>query len=322
MNIELLPIRIIQLRNEVDRFGFSSLLALRFGFKNAPRSFACYLHGWIWRRDLKIEDLGYYFTPRNTPIVVTKEHQKDVLTKHGFSRVIIGALPFAYVKKSSVVRKIGTLLVMPPHSLQYLGYEVISAKMLGYIDDISSEFSEICICLHADDFSDKVLTSMLDSKKITYILGAHSADANSLLRMRQIFDYFEYVTTTTFGSHIVYAAFCGCKVSLLTDYFLMTPLSAFTNEPQLKLIPGYLERSIDILNNKQNLNDQFPWLFLKHPKLAIQKVDWATKEIGVDNLLDKGQLMEFLGWTALSKMRAMSRIAFRRFSELFQKTPL
>jgi hypothetical protein len=70
----------------------------------------------------------------------------------------------------------------------------------------------------------------------------------------------------------------------------------------------------------QNLNEQFPWLFLRHPKEAVQKVDWATKEIGAENLLDKGQLMELLGWTARSKIKALSRIALRRFSELFQKT--
>lgn len=322
MNIVLSPIKLIKIRNELDRFGFSYILAERFQLGKPPISFASYIHGWIWQKDFKLVDVGHSFTPLNTPIIVATKLQKAVLEQYNFKNVIAGGLPFAYVGKSKVVKKFNSLLIMPPHSMKYLGYNGIDINLLNYVESIRYEFSEICFCLHIDDADDNEITNSLLSKGFIYIVGAHHGDKNSLKRMREIFDYFDYVTTTTMGSHILYAAFCGCKVSILQEYFLITPEHAFDQYSWRADFVEYKNSSLDGLNNKLKLNEQFPWLFLKHPKEAVQKVDWAIKEIGADNLLDKGQLMELLGWTARSKMRALMRTAMRHFSDLCRKSRL
>ena len=95
MQANLLPINLFEERNEVDRFDFSAAVAERFCLKKAPRSHACYMQRWIWWRDLRLKDLGYFFIPRNTPIVVARMDQKEVLVKSGFSNVGIGGLPLS-----------------------------------------------------------------------------------------------------------------------------------------------------------------------------------------------------------------------------------
>ena len=312
MNISLPPIEIVSLRNEVDRFGFSYVLSKKFGLNKTPRSFACFMHGWIWRRDLKVEDMGYFFTPKNTPIIVSTTYQKRILYQNGFTNVYAGGLPFAYINRSNSKRRYGSLLVMPPHSIGAFYSDSISDVLIQFIKSIESEFSEVCFCLHADDANDKNIISLLKNNNIKYITGAHHTDANSLDRMRAIFDYYDYVTTTIMGSHVLYAAFCGCKVSLLRNHYYYITKHGYYNESITKMIPGYISRIIEFANDQQRLSEEFPLLCVDHPKKAIQMTEWANKEIGIDNLMDKKNLMEVLGWTIKSKIKALIRIAISR----------
>jgi hypothetical protein len=309
----------IVIRNEVDRFGFSYVLAERFGFSRPPLSFACFLHGWMWRRDLKIEDLGYYFTPRCTPIIVTNAHQAAVVKASGFSVVVEGGLPFIYIPESGILRRPRSLLIMPPHSLSYYGCGLNSYdNLLTYVKSIEGDFSEVYFCIHADDAHDQVLLNKMRESNIRFIIGASANDANSLKRMRRIFDYFDFVTTTVIGSHILYAAFCGCKISILNKYFFTYPETAFDKYGYVNRIPGCKQRYIDVVNNKDKLIEQLPWLFVRDPGEALQMINWANEEIGVNNLLSRDQLLELLGWSGVAKVKAVNRILVRRFFSLFK----
>jgi hypothetical protein len=307
----------IEVRNEVDRFGFSYVLAQKFGLPSPPRSFACFSHGWMWRTDLKIEDLGYYFTPKKTPIVVATKNQQEFLIRSGFRNVYAGGLPFAYIEPTNIKRRIESLLVMPPHSMAYSGLANIGEDFLDYIFSIRNEFSEICFCLHADDVNNQEVIDSLQRRNFEYVVGADASDSNALLRMRQIFDYYDFVTTTVMGSHVLYAAYSGCRVSLLKDYHCLYPYNTF-DENNIKVIPGCVDRFLDMFNNYGKLESQFPWLLLSHPRSAIQRINWANKEIGEDNLLSKSELMEVLGWSAIAKIKALARIGFQRLIKLYK----
>jgi len=301
----------IQIRNEVDHYGFSYLLSKRFNLKHVPKSYACFSHGWIWRTDLKVEDFGYSFSPRKLPIVVATRYQQNFLLHKGFATVYAGGLPFAYVEKSSFKRRPGSLLIMPPHSAQLTGVG-LDSKLLDYIEDIASYFSEICVSLHVHDYENQELTNHLKKRNIRFILGADPIDANSLNRMRQIFDYFDYVSSTIMGSHILYAAFCGCKVSLLRTHLQLYSRSSFINQTMLQSIPGHVARMLDNFNNFPSLESRFPWLFVNHPLESIQMTEWAIEEIGFSNLLSKDIMMDVLGWTLRSRVRALVRaVSFR-----------
>ncbi len=318
MEIELPPIKLVPLRNEVDRFGFSFVLSNKFGMSITPRSFACYLHGWVWRKDLRLDDLRYYDTPRNTPIVVATKFQKKIMLQNDFTNVTAGGLPFAYISNSHINRRLNSLLIMPPHSMEISGYSGINSIFLDFIQSIVKDFSEVCFCLHYDDAKNREVIENLSCRGFKYIIGAHSSDGNSLIRMRQIFDYYDYVTTTTMGSHILYAAFCGCKVSLLKNHFTLVPKASINSDAWAIKHPEFIERGFDTMNNIEQLKLQFPWLFTNHPKEAIEKIEWAYDEIGADNLLDKERLMYLLGWTVKSKIKALIRITLWRISHIFK----
>ena len=310
----------IIIRNEVDRFGFSYVLSRRFGLTTAPKSFACFAHGWIWRTDLKVEDFGYYFSPRKLPIIVATKFHQEFLIDSGFGNVYAGGLPFAYVEQTNLDRKPGSLLVMPPHSMRFDGICGIDSKLLDYIETIKVCFSEICFCLHADDYGDQEITNLLRQRDIDFIVGADASDANSLYRMREIFDYYDYVTTTIMGSHILYAAFCGCKVSLLRNYHHLYPKHIFLNYSMIRSIAGLEERHLENFNNVVKLESQFPWLFVNHPLDAIQMTEWASEEIGLSNLMDKDSLMKVLGWTISARMTALLRILYNRTAGLLNRS--
>ena len=302
----------IVIRNEVDRFGFSYVLSQRFGLASTPRSFACYSHGWVWRTDIEIEDFGFYLTPRKTMIVVSTKLHQEFLLRSGFRNVFAGGLPFAYIDRIKSKRKFGSLLVMPPHSLAYNRISGFDEPFLNFINSIRNEFSEICFCLHADDVNDQEVTNSLKERNIDFIVGADASDANSLYRMREIFDYYDYVTTTVMGSHILYAAFCGCRVSLLRNHHYLYPKKYFSNYVAIKSVPGLEERYLDNFNNAVKLESQFPWLFANHPLDAIQMTEWASEEIGLSNLMDRDSLMKVLGWTISAKVSALIRVVSGR----------
>jgi len=320
MNVPYLDfpeVKQIEIRNEVDRFGFSYFLARQFGLSRPPRSFACFLHGWIWRRDLRLDDLGYYFTPLSTPIIVTNSWQAQFMRKSGFATVVEGGLPFAYIPKSKMEKRKKSLLIMPPHSTKYYGISsIFYYELINYIKSIEADFSEVCFCLHNDDANDIDINSVLRQNGIPFIVGACASDANSLYRMRCIFDYYDYVTTIVMGSHILYASFCGCKVSILDKYYFYYPEVAADQDNALNNIIDFKNRTLDLFNNKQKLIDQFPWLFVQHPVEAVPMQKWAEVEIGAENLLDRDRLIELLGWSRTACIRAIMRIAVRKIVDL------
>ena len=316
-HLDLPVVKRIRIRNELDRFGFSYVLANIFDISKPPRSFCCYMHGWFWVKDFRLEDSHYYSTPKTTTIIVATEYQKKIFIKYGFTNVVAGGLPFAYVRKSNAIRKARSLLIVPPHSLRYYNLTAINNDLLDFFVAEKNKFSEISFCLHADDANNEEVTSMLRKRDINYIVGAHAEDANSLYRMRKIFDYYDYVTTTVMGSHILYASYCGCRVSMLRSHQFFYPRHTANMIEKMKSVSGFADRFLDIFNNTEKLELQFPWLFVDHPINAVQMIHWANEEIGSSNLLSKDFLMNVLGWTIKAKLRALKNIALNRLINLF-----
>jgi hypothetical protein len=319
IKLELPKFQEIKIRNEVDRFGFSYFLAKKYNLSKTPRSFACFLHGWIWRKDLRLDDFSYSYIPLKTPIIVANSWQANFLKNSGFSTVVEGGLPFSYIPKSKNIKNIGSLLIMPPHSIKYYGIPYdFYINLIDYIQSIKHKYTEVYFCLHADDAKDEKIKELLQKRELKFIIGASASDANSLFRMRCIFDYFDYVTTIVMGSHILYAAFCGCKVSILKDHFFYYPDNALDHEHTMSKIIDYKERTLDLYNNKEKLMDQFPWLFVQHPSEAADMKKWAQTEIGVDNILEKEKLFMLLGWGLKGKSKAIIRIGLNKILKMLK----
>lgn len=208
------PEQRILLRMGMDRYGFSQLVSRELGLATTPRSFGNWLHGWIWWPASTPIELMFEQSLARKLHIVANQQQKDTLQQHGFDRVIVGGLPFAYTSPSSLPRRVKTLLAMPPHSPEGRKLRKSFREYLEFLEASKGDFETVCLSLHANDYGDSELVNLIRSMGMSCILGAAAGDANGLMRMRAIFDSFEYVTTNTMGSHIAYGMFSGAKVSI------------------------------------------------------------------------------------------------------------
>jgi hypothetical protein len=292
----------IVLRNQVDRFGFSNLLSDILSFSYTPRSFCSWLHGWVWWDSPSAYTLGCNVLPFNTPVVVAKNEQKHVLNSVGYLHVYVDGLPFSYTTYTGTPRKQNSLLSFLPHS--DASHPIHLATINDYLDyllTIENSFTELFVCVFWEDFFNKELVGSIVSRGLKYIVGAKPDDANALIRMRTILDYFDFVTTPTMGSHIVYAAYAGCKISICGP-FISTRGNDTKTEYQTQ---EEFDRCVEV-ESLEWLRNNFLFLFFDHPKDAISQLSWAKKEIA-NNKLTNHELIDILGWSVNGQIKGYFR---------------
>jgi len=92
------------------------------------------------------------------------------------------------------------------------------------------------VCIHPECYKKGYWIGACEKFKLPYIKGASLNDKNSLMRMYRLFSSFEYMTTCYIGSHVLYAAYCNCKVSIFGKYFEYKK-EFFTNDPFYRKYP-------------------------------------------------------------------------------------
>ena len=61
----------INLRNEIDRYGFSYMLSNKLKINYPPKSYALWSHGWKWNKEFNyIENFAYSKKNYNIPTIV------------------------------------------------------------------------------------------------------------------------------------------------------------------------------------------------------------------------------------------------------------
>ena len=288
----------IPLRGGVDRYGFSHLLADRLGLARPPRSFANWLHGWIWWDAEGSKDLMFNRKIRHKTHVVAAPAQCAPLRREGFTDIRVGGLPFAYVGQTRFQRMPNSLLVMPPHSSDADRLKSSQDEYLDYIGTIKDAFDLVAVCVFYSDFT-PALEANLRGRGLHYLLGARPDDANGLQRMRAIFDAFEYVTTNTMGSHVAYAMHSGCKTSIAG------PAYRYTAEDFQSLADAenaeYLERLLHYYS-RQFIQARFPSLVTSSPAQAIDMTGLGSDAIGSGHLLDRESILDALSWRTLPQI--------------------
>ena len=88
----------------VDRYGFLSVLAKRCGRRTVPRSFANWIHGWVWAEEPTPELLASRNLPRNVTIVVCQEAEQLALKTAGCKFSFCGPI---YSYDESILRAAG-----------------------------------------------------------------------------------------------------------------------------------------------------------------------------------------------------------------------
>jgi hypothetical protein len=303
---KLPPIERVWRRSEPDSYGASYLIAQQTSRKKPPVSFAHWRHGWNYLNPV-IHPRLLGGDPDLVHLMTTAE-QVQVLNDFGYKKVFAVGLPYIYADNFKTDRKAGSLLVMPGHSLPYTNPQLKEHNYVRQMADLRPYFSTIVACLHSSCFAKGLWISQLEKYGIPYIIGADSYDKNSLSRMNHIFKSFEYMTTNRIGSHVAYAAYSGCKVSIFGEYFPLT-IEEYANDPHYRQYPDLMHYLIE-KSQKRDIEKEFPELFVVPWEAPVRK-DWGDEVVGKKHKRSPAKIAKLLGWSLKDQIIGHVKISIR-----------
>lgn len=291
----MFPYKSIKLISGVDRYGFSDILAAQLGLKYKQRSFANWLHGWIWWGGKNSEELMLNYDQKDwIRCIVSNYHQKAVLESEGFKHVWVGGLPFAYTLDSSMKRNGDSLLAMPPHSDESEKINRPYLEYLDYLESIKGNYSSVWVSIfYLNKCTD--IIHQINRRGLMFLDGARPDDANSLRRLRAIFDNFEYVTSNTMGSHIIYSIYCGCKTSFCGPMYTYDESMFLGDFGQNRYSKQLIEDTLYYLSYGY-LSEYFNFLFTPTPREGYISREYGEEEIGFNNRMKNEEILDALQW--------------------------
>lgn len=299
--MRLLPNQnIFSLKGSIDRYGFCFILSDICGLKKPKRTFAEWVHAWHWHENLTAELMGLHLLNHTVPTIVTNKKEYDGLKKEGFQKVIIGGLPIAYVKQQHNYRNEQALLAMPPHTNDVTEFNNSQDQYLDYLETLKGDFDGIYVCIVYSDWEGP-LHKAAKKRGLNVIQGTRPDDANSLIRMRAIFDAFNYVTSNCIGSHFVYAQFAKCKFSFSGPVYSFDEEAIVGRNKIKKYSQTYVNQLIENRSEKY-LRSRFGNYFVDKPQYGICNSSFARSEVGYDNILNKSQILDAVGWSIKGKL--------------------
>ncbi len=308
---KILPKNIpIVLRSGVDRYGFSGVLASKLQLKYIPRSFANWVHGWVWSNDHSSEAQGCAKLHKKTKIVVTNESERQAFNNEGFVNVVSGGFPFAYINQQHSHRNNHALLAFPSHSSEVESMSSDLSDYLNYLESIKKDFDGIYVSIYSLDWNGPIHTAAL-KRGLNVIKGANPSDANGLLRVRSILDGFLQVTSNSIGSHMLYALYSGCNFSFCGPFYSHDKDVYFPNGNKLGNTMQFIEKHI-MYSCETYVRANFGKFFLSHPSLGVADQAFATNEIGVKHILNNQQILDALGWTFTGQIKGYLNGGARR----------
>lgn len=311
----LLPSRVkIGSANGVHRFGFSHLLAERCGLRRPRRVFANWVHGWIWDDRPTAESLHVGKQLRDIPVVVRNEVEKAALEFEGFRRVVVGGLPFAYVSPQHNARNRNALLAIPPHSAEVERLSSRQSDYMDYLESLKGDYDGIYVSIFYLDWNGPMHQAAA-ARGLRVVQGARPDDANSLRRVRALFEAFEQVTSNTMGSHFVYALQAGSRFAFSGPIFAYDAQMFLGNGNPHSHSEARVNRLLEI-QDPQYLRRRFGRFFCDHPRQGVADRELGASEVGVNHLLEPESIREILGWTLEGQIKGYSLGVLRRMRRL------
>lgn len=181
--------------------------------------------GWIhgthgpWR--LKNPGLLLYnFEDKVFKYLVATKDEENYLKNYGYKNTYAVGMPILYIPTINLNRISNSLLIMPSHTLKGHKIEDESQfrRYVNYIKTYLYKFSHVAVCLHYGCIENGYWINEFSEIGVQVIEGARIDDSNALIRQAALFTQFEFVTTNNWGSHVAYALFFGCKVSISGPY--------------------------------------------------------------------------------------------------------
>ncbi len=308
----------IKMTSGVDRYGFSSVLANRCGRHVVPRSFANWVHGWMWHEEPTEGLLACSRLPREVTIVVRNEKERTTLVDAGFRDVRMGGLPFAYVQRQHRSRHADALLALPPHSAESERVTEDQGSYLDYLESLKGDFEAVHVCIYYLDMGGAMHKAAL-ARGLRVIQGARPDDANSLARMRSIFESFSYVTSNVMGSHVLYALFAGCRLSLCGPIYGYDESVYLAGGNPHGLTTDYVQQLLE-LQSEPYLRKRFDRFFVDKPRMGIEDLRFAEEAIGMRFIMAPNQIEDALGWSVAGQVRGYLSGARRRLARAIVAT--
>jgi hypothetical protein len=307
-------------RSTPDRYGFSFLISNQLKYTRIPRSFANWVHGWLWWSPQNLDEFGFQSDPPYYAKIVSNDSQLTFLRDLGVENVAAAGLPYAYqfisasTDDSGPARFGNTVVFVPDHTSESNKVNLNILKYLDFVDSVSHKFIHVSILLYSLDYA--FLAPLVAQRGYTPLLGADPKCPNSFPRVKAIFDSHEYVSTNVIGSHVLYALASGCRVSICGPY------QKRTLEPHLEDIRlGLYSRDyIDRIIHYMSLDYlRASWLssFLVDdpaaaPLLSTELSARVDEELGISNLMSVSDIAELLGWSSDRQLLGYFNGAARR----------
>lgn len=304
-DLHLFPSKKISLRNSMDRYGFSFVVAERLRFKYTRRSFCNWVHGWVWWEDIMeaSDIIGPYSNPTDVPVVVATEAEyKTVMSEYPDLKAVIGGVPYIYCPNFIVEKQKHVLLAFLAHTAEGEKYDVVDAQYLDYLSSIKDSWEKIFVSVYYLDIT-PVLVNEIERRGLKVLVGANPADQFSMYKTKLMFSLADSVHSNVMGSHVAYALAENCKVSLFDDLYTYDKLTRLQNQPDYR--------------SKKYLVKKFPQLFCD-PTQAIRNQSMGRKYLGEQNILSNSELKDVIGWNFLQQLNGFSMGFYRKASRMFK----
>ncbi len=285
---------------EPSYYGAARNIADQLGRKEiSPYAPMTWKHGWDFSDEIRHIRQVIGWGDENDVHLVQNRAQLDYAKSNGYRHTHAVGAPFLYLGQSRRPRSMGSLLVMPPHGLKDAVVDADENRYVSEIKDIAGDFSSVTFCLHPHDVEQQKWTGIVENNGFEWVAGASVEDENALRRMRAIFDTVEFMTTNSLGSHLPYAAFCGCKVSIYGSYH-ERKREDYVNTPFYLKNPYMLDHAIHILS-EQFARKRFPKLFV-NPAKSVEMKKWAEIQLGLENKRSLSTMSRLMGWSFFGKL--------------------
>ena len=226
---------------------------------------------------------------------VGRKELEDYLRAHGYPYAHAIGVGMVYVEPIEVPRLPNSLLVMPRHSIY--SDESFNWDYDSYLQEIlaiKDDFDYVAVSIHPACQKHGLWMKEFQNAGIEIVTGADFESKYGLYRMKWLMNRFEYVTTNFTGTNIAYATYCGAKMSLYGTYIEPTESEA-AGKSEVKRKPELKEKWM-FLNSDRNMRDQYPFLFVEHPKEAKAMPEWGAHQLGEDQKRSPSELCDLFGW--------------------------
>jgi FkbM family methyltransferase len=244
--------------------------------------------------------------PYSTEILwMGTEVEAEYLRGAGINAKGIG-LPIVYLPERTYRRRMGSILVMPVHSLDYTRHRWQTNTFVQEAVKLRARFDDVVVCVHPSCIKNGYWVNEFRAAGFCVVEGAHDSDVNALERVRALMSQFEYVTTNGYGSHIAYAAAFGAKISVIEPYATFHA-DDYRFCPFYQDHPGLAEQVVEIFS-RRGLEQHYSFLFTD-PAVAELQTEWGRLQIGADLQLSAEELRDCFGWnTRWSTRHTIKRI--------------